>query len=634
MNTKILVAVQLIIISFVRASSLAQGSLPWDTLGGSMNSYVKEFVVFDDGEGPAVYACGAFTMIGTKNIAFVAKWTGNAWVPLGSGVGGEIKAMEVFDDGSGAALYVTGRFATAGGISANNIAKWNGNIWSSLDSGLDDQGRTLTVFNDGSGPRLYVGGDFSIAGGESRPGVAAWSGSAWSNTMNACNGPVDCLTVYKEDGAPERLIAAGQFTQINGMLMPYAAGWDGMNWQSFANGLPGPVLELGIHNRVDASPIMFCYTPAGFDDQHLLRWTGNKWESSTFPSFMDNIWFYGYSPTIRGFASLRIDSRDIMFAAGDIAYDVFGCSFQNSYGVSAIKMSPSDVPFVAFSEHFTSAIDALWIGGKQTLLCSVHDGTHYQVKRLRTDRAPWSRFTGDGVLSVAGTACDDGDVDFCEGTSNFAQVIAFPDSMSVSSGGQTSSGKVMGSAMAAVDLYTTNLGTGIDIVASTSFQQPDSSADGDWGAAVFTISTGEACDFGQFGQFVNHPLHIWIPTTSEYEVFSDSSFIQVELASLTGSITGNQLSRGLYALQYTTVSSLGSETHSETQEEIYINIYSDFPGCAADLTDDGQLDFLDISRYVSLFVEEDLIIDHNNDGVLTFFDVSAYISLFLQGCTR
>lgn len=54
--------------------------------------------------------------------------------------------------------------------------------------------------------------------------------------------------------------------------------------------------------------------------------------------------------------------------------------------------------------------------------------------------------------------------------------------------------------------------------------------------------------------------------------------------------------------------------------------------CIADINDDGQLDFFDVSQFLTLFQAGDLGVDFNGDGDLNFFDVSAYLVAFQAGC--
>jgi len=55
-------------------------------------------------------------------------------------------------------------------------------------------------------------------------------------------------------------------------------------------------------------------------------------------------------------------------------------------------------------------------------------------------------------------------------------------------------------------------------------------------------------------------------------------------------------------------------------------------GCVADLTGEGDLNFLDISMYLTLFGQQSPIADMNDDGSWNFLDVSTYLTLFGAGC--
>lgn len=54
--------------------------------------------------------------------------------------------------------------------------------------------------------------------------------------------------------------------------------------------------------------------------------------------------------------------------------------------------------------------------------------------------------------------------------------------------------------------------------------------------------------------------------------------------------------------------------------------------CAADLTGDCELDFFDVSVFLTYFQIENSIADFNNDGQFDFFDVSAFLLAFSAGC--
>lgn len=54
--------------------------------------------------------------------------------------------------------------------------------------------------------------------------------------------------------------------------------------------------------------------------------------------------------------------------------------------------------------------------------------------------------------------------------------------------------------------------------------------------------------------------------------------------------------------------------------------------CQADLNNDGQLDFFDISAFLNAYNAQDPIGDFNSDGVFDFFDVSGFLNAFNAGC--
>src|SRR5690606_18689826 len=95
---------------------------------------LQDLCVFDDGTGPAIYACGLFTHNELGEVTRgVAKWTGDKWIEVGGGVVGRCHVLTVYDDGRGPALYVGGAISEAGGRPVSNIARWNGDAWSDVD---------------------------------------------------------------------------------------------------------------------------------------------------------------------------------------------------------------------------------------------------------------------------------------------------------------------------------------------------------------------------------------------------------------------------------------------------------------------------------------------------------------------
>ncbi len=54
--------------------------------------------------------------------------------------------------------------------------------------------------------------------------------------------------------------------------------------------------------------------------------------------------------------------------------------------------------------------------------------------------------------------------------------------------------------------------------------------------------------------------------------------------------------------------------------------------CRPDLNSDGQLDFFDISAFLTAFSNQDPIADWNNDGFFDFFDISGFLQSYSNGC--
>ncbi len=156
----------------------------WQPLGEGVNASLQTLAVFDDGTGPALYAGGAFTSAGGVPANRVARWNGTSWTPLGRGIQSAlpfptVEVLAIFDDGEGPALYAGGQFQFAGGEPANNIARWNGG-WSALGSGVGAGDSLASVyalapFASSTGSALYAGGLFTRAGEVSANYVAAWT---------------------------------------------------------------------------------------------------------------------------------------------------------------------------------------------------------------------------------------------------------------------------------------------------------------------------------------------------------------------------------------------------------------------------------------------------------------------------
>ncbi len=159
----------------------------WSQVGGGFNRGVRTLQVFDDGNGEALYAGGSFNQAEGQEALRIARWTGSRWMKVGAGFEectGQncstlVRDLEVFDDGNGPALYAAGSFTKSGPRLVNQVARWNGNEWTAVAGGTNDVVRALTVAQEGGREALYAGGLFTTAGGERSIGIARYGCGAF-----------------------------------------------------------------------------------------------------------------------------------------------------------------------------------------------------------------------------------------------------------------------------------------------------------------------------------------------------------------------------------------------------------------------------------------------------------------------
>jgi hypothetical protein len=203
----------------------------WSALpGGDLNALAAALAVFDDGNGPRLFAGGAFTTAGATVVSRIARYDGTSWFDVGGGVaGGKVQVLLVHDDGSGPALFVGGEFTSVGTTGAKYVARWDGTAWSSLAGGNPNGPvRALAVHDegDGRGPGLYVGGSFTTAGGVAASNLARWDTSGWSALSSGTGDEVVTLSSFAgSSGGWPALYAGGPFDTAGGMPSSGIARW-------------------------------------------------------------------------------------------------------------------------------------------------------------------------------------------------------------------------------------------------------------------------------------------------------------------------------------------------------------------------------------------------------------------------
>ena len=211
----------------------------WTSLGAGFAQQVLDTASVDLGNGPEVFAAGTFRFSGEAPISRIAHWdsVAQSWAPLGSGLNNGAAAVIGYDG----KLVVGGSFTQAGGSPASRIAQWDGSQWSGLvganGGSLSGPVLELARFDDGTGEALYAAGNFQQADGQPAIGVARWDGTDWSALTgpsgSGLNGSVRAVRVFDSGDGPE-LIAAGSFSEADGLAADGLARWDGFGWTPIA----------------------------------------------------------------------------------------------------------------------------------------------------------------------------------------------------------------------------------------------------------------------------------------------------------------------------------------------------------------------------------------------------------------
>jgi hypothetical protein len=266
----------------------------WSTLGDlgtSPSHVVNDLLVYDDGSGPALYACGDFDVGVGAAVSNVARWDGATWSAVGE-VSNTTYDLAAFDDGTGLALYASATIAQQ--TVDYEITKWDGAAWNAFAT-TEGPLLDLLVHDDGGGTRLWCCGRFDVIGGVTAEGIAAWDGIGWSTLPGptyqvgppptpATLGTLHSLVPYGPSGD---LVALGFFTQVgpgSNLAEAHNIGlWDGSSWSALGlqpSGLNDEPYAFTFFDDGTGSELYAggAFTRAGGRDaDHIARWNGTRW---------------------------------------------------------------------------------------------------------------------------------------------------------------------------------------------------------------------------------------------------------------------------------------------------------------------------------------------------------------------
>jgi hypothetical protein len=195
----------------------------WSPLaGGGLQGPARALVVDESGASPTLYVGGEFPTAGGVTCNSIARWNGSAWSNLGPGFmsfvfPGEVHDLALFDEGQGPRLFAAGAFEVPGSPAFGGIARWDGSSWSAVGGANANTGgvfnQRMLVHDDGSGRALYLAGTLAVS---SPPllarGVARWDGATWEALPGEPFDGVASLSVFNP-GDGRALMCAGSFLQ-------------------------------------------------------------------------------------------------------------------------------------------------------------------------------------------------------------------------------------------------------------------------------------------------------------------------------------------------------------------------------------------------------------------------------------
>ncbi|MCC6408601.1 MAG: hypothetical protein IT453_15670, partial [Planctomycetes bacterium] len=292
----------------------------WSAVGSGVTFFPTAFATHDDGSGAQLYALGRSYVLPPPAWAIrAARWNGTSWQDLGSGLSADSWTLCEFDSGSGPELYAGGGFTQAGGKRADHVAKWTSNGWSRIYSsrGLQSTSYALYAYDDGVDRELYADAGLTILNlqGQANPGgFVRWNGTGWTALPGTSDGNAFAFAAF-DGGAGTELVAAGTFSEIDGLAVDGVARFDGTAWHALGGGLMrgsfhGFAYAACLHD-FGAGPRLvvggWFDTAGGVSASNVAVWDGATWSALDL----------GMNGVVRALASYDDGSGPKLFAGGE-----------------------------------------------------------------------------------------------------------------------------------------------------------------------------------------------------------------------------------------------------------------------------------------------------------------------------
>jgi hypothetical protein len=215
-----------------------------------------------------------------------AQTCGVEWLPGNGSLGlGTVYTSVVWDtDGPGplaGKLVLGGAFTKADGLIVNRIAVFDAESrrWSALGGGANGAVRALCVDSNGD---LIAAGNFTNIDGNASNRVARWTGSVWSplgSGMGGASRDVYALALLPNGD----IVAGGEFTTAGGAPVGGIARWNGTTWGALGSGVAGTttpaVLALQVMPNGDIVAGGRFSSAGGVAANNIARWDGAQWSA-------------------------------------------------------------------------------------------------------------------------------------------------------------------------------------------------------------------------------------------------------------------------------------------------------------------------------------------------------------------
>lgn len=218
-------------VSYIARRAMSTGQ--WSNLGNTGTGAVYCMVEDDT----YVYIGGLFSnwdgIANADNIVRYNKATG-VFSAMGTGVNAQVNSMVIGPDGT---IYVGGQFTSAGGVAnTNKLASWDGTQWVSIGDvtlGVGTVGVfALAIGLDGT---LYAAGNFVEIDSVVMGRIGQFDGTTWTDMGTGANDVIETLAI----GLDGTLYAAGAFTTMDGGAAAKLAYYSEGVWDQVGDGLSG-----------------------------------------------------------------------------------------------------------------------------------------------------------------------------------------------------------------------------------------------------------------------------------------------------------------------------------------------------------------------------------------------------------